>query len=166
MLRNGCGSSVMAWMVLAIFVGAAERGISSPTFVESERVWAAVISREISVRLTADDTLQVMFVSLAGKSPSKRFTKGLSNSPRPIRAVSECRIDVSSDVPMSDVRDKRTGKVGMILSLAAVRWTGAKTATVRCTYYAGPLYAGVAFYSLAKKNGRWSVTARDQQWIS
>lgn len=93
--------------------------------------------------------------------PPAELMKRFSAQKPPVREASNCVSDL-----IRGVRDKVTGKPGIVFFAAKVDWISANVVDVWGGYYEGGLSASGNTYRVVRRNGRWTVVKDHMNWIS
>jgi hypothetical protein len=129
--------------------------------VQEDDVHEAVI-RYLADGWKNDD--RVFFISLEGKDPSDGFILRLKDLGAIVKKASESK-DVAEDKSFfSHVRDRETGKPGVVFSVGKIQWLSATTAEVDGSYRCGSLCGGGSRYKVSHKNSGWKVTPGNSSW--
>lgn len=102
-----------------------------------------------------------IFLEIEGKDPSPEFMKRFEGHTPPVKPVSACEGRKGPGV-----KDKETGKEGIIFSADAIRWKSDSEVAVDGGHYRDGLAATGNVYTVTRKDGKWTVTADRMLWIS
>ena len=96
-----------------------------------------------------------------GVTPSAAFLARFSANRIRVVDAAGCDEDASRGVV-----ERATGAHGLAFRIDLIAWTDRDHATVNGGYYEAGLSASGNVYTLERKNGAWSVTKDEMQWIS
>lgn len=91
-------------------------------------------------------------VGAGAKDPSDEFMKRFKDDKPPVKKVSQSMLGQSSEV-----KDKATGKRGLIFFATNLKWVSASKAQIQAGYNEANLSAGSNTYILQKKGQKWVV---------
>ena len=108
------------------------------------------------------DPFKVYFLSVGDKKdPSDKVFKRFAGHKPPIKKVSQSYIDsTSKDAKTTGywVRDKKTKELGLIFTVADIKWLGKNTVTLWASRFAGGVMGSAATLTLRRKGKIWKVT--------
>lgn len=124
-----------------------------------EAVFRHVFLKNASGR---QQSAKVYCLQVEGKSdPSDKLLARFQGHSPPVKKQSRCKADMGKGV-----YDLDTGEPGLIFRVDSIERTGPDSATVRGGYYEAGLSSSGNVYTVARENGRWTVTADKMLWIS
>lgn len=94
------------------------------------------------------------------KDPSNEFIYRFKNNVFTVKRVSSCKIQTSG------VKDKKTGKKGIVLQVRSIKWISDNEVKVEAGYYLNGLGIEHSIYDLRKENGKWVVKDKRIQFQS
>jgi len=98
----------------------------------------------------------IYFLSVGrDRDPSDQFMRRFAREKRRVKKVSQCAYSASG------VRDKATGRKGVILNVGKITWAGRTHVKVEGGYFAWGRAASSNLYRLAREGRRW-VVKRDR----
>lgn len=92
--------------------------------------------------------------------PSHAFMKRFADH-KTVYKASVCREKV-----LDEVRDRRTGKPGLLLFVTDIAWISETEVKVTAEYHMANLASAGFTYIVKLQNGAWNVTDRHMDWIS
>jgi hypothetical protein len=95
------------------------------------------------------------------RDPPPDFLSRLGDVTPPVKAYSQC--SASAD---EGVKDKTTGKLGLIFTINSVKYIDNTRCEVEGGYYEAGLSASGNTYFLEKRGGKWVVIKDIMHWIS
>jgi len=137
-----------------------EIALAPRMLVEEQRVWCAVYGDMIA---TERGEIGPVFLSL-----------NVNGAAVPDDSALECLREKCSRVQLvtsakakdSTYCDPQTGELGIVLTVAEVRFETPRRCHVGATHYVGPLSSGGLYYLLEKREGRWIIKEKETIWIS
>jgi hypothetical protein len=92
--------------------------------------------------------------------PSDEFMKRFEGHEPPVKKASQCEYSRSS------VRDRITGKIGLLFWATGIKWVNSKEIEVNSGWYLDGLGASGCVLHIVLENKRWWVTDRRECWES
>jgi len=106
---------------------------------------------------------EIICVSVDGKDPSKELLIRLQRTSERFKPGSACFIDENDG---SSVKDKKTRKTTVMLSVNGIKKANAKTINAEAGSYLANMGADGCTYILKLENGVWNVDGKEKCWIS
>jgi hypothetical protein len=94
--------------------------------------------------------------------PSDAFMRRFLDLKTTVHKASSCRERSKG----GGVRDKQTGRPGLLLVLTKIMWVSNTEAEVEAEYHRGPLAAEGFTYWVKRENDGWRVAGSVRRWIS
>lgn len=94
------------------------------------------------------------------RDPNSDFMTRFKGNKPPVRMQSECNISTEG------VKNKKTGKEGLIFRVWDIKWINKNTVDVEGGYFETGCSASVNTYRVERKHGRWIVTRDKLNGIS
>jgi hypothetical protein len=92
--------------------------------------------------------------------PSEEFMKRFEEHQPPVKKVSQC------EYAQSSVRDKKTGKIGLLFWTTGIQWVNSTELEVDSGWYLDGFGASGCVLRIVLENTRWWVADRRECWES
>jgi len=101
------------------------------------------------------------YLQVDGKDPSRRLIQRFSRERLPVKPNSQ-----AAPAELMGHKDPATGKRGKLFWVRDLRWLPDGRATLQGGYHWHGRAAAGATYTLVHRDGRWTITGTDGQWVS
>lgn len=117
-----------------------------------------VVFRRLLKKETPEERRFVGFLAVNGnRSPSAALMARFRSVRPPLKPFSKCTRSPQSNGHW--VREKGTGKEGIIFNVDSIKWRGTQAADVHAGSYVGGRWGSGATYEVALKRGQWVMVA-------
>jgi hypothetical protein len=136
---------------------------------EADSLREIVFKRLIYDAAAAQEGYKVYFLSLGYAwmndrpeiDPSDRLMKRFAGRTPPVKKGSQSKIDEKGEV-----RDKNSGRRGVIFSVTDLKWVSDHEVEATCGVFKAGLNSSTYKYTLIRKNSQWKVTNKKMISIS
>jgi hypothetical protein len=143
----------LIWLLLFMLIPAPLFSAQIDRPIVENDIREAVFRYQIQHWDSDGDYGDIFFLSLSGMDPNNKFMGRFIDYGKRAKKKTQAASEI-----MTGVKDKQTGKPGIILEVAEITWISGTEVKVQGGYYQHGKSASWNTYYLKRRHGKWAVT--------